>query len=440
MQQLLSNFDLGEQNQCDSLDPNDVSMTGIPANSTAHCDMESLSADQSEKDSALLVDNINHNESLETTLDNEDDPLELTGDDDSEDAGDGGSSDEQQQSRSLSLSYSLSISHAQENFSQYSQSTDKGLSKRYDSPCSYEDDRESECTNFDKLDDWNDFIADIQNNNNGDAANREFREYYDEYLLSKTLKGSEDAEDSSEEYNIKGSTSETTGTSLDSAKDDKLDNRSTPAVSADMDQKSISFLEYRNPSIDMEDDPMDTEGDSCVSTGDPIQRVLSGKRKFRYDDVEDIEYEVTQVITEKFRKTDNVPFHGCHDPISLIDDELFARMVRIESSSKTPIPEDNGEDASNNSEFPLCVEHVDDEGNLEEGESNIATTPTNAKNLEQMFQSFEGDAHGGSVKKVNNPRLQHKMLPQRSAIKPSSSFFHHFDSSFISKIVDPDTD
>lgn len=179
-------------------------------------------SDQSEKDSALLVDNINHNESLETTLDNEDDPLELTGDDDSEDAGDGGSSDEQQQSRSLSLSYSLSISHAQENFSQYSQSTDKGLSKRYDSPCSYEDDRESECTNFDKLDDWNDFIADIQNNNNGDAANREFREYYDEYLLSKTLKGSEDAEDSSEEYNIKGSTSETTGTSLDSAKDDKL--------------------------------------------------------------------------------------------------------------------------------------------------------------------------------------------------------------------------
>lgn len=170
-----------------------------------------------------------HENSLETTLDNEDDPLELRIEecDDSGDAGDGGSSDEQQQSRSLSLSYSLSISHAQENFSQYSQSTDKGLSKRYDSPCSYEDDRESECTNFDKLDDWNDFINDMHNNNNnnnGDAGNRDFKEYYDEYLASKNLKENDDEDDPTEESNTKEE-AETMGKTLeDIAKDlDSLD-------------------------------------------------------------------------------------------------------------------------------------------------------------------------------------------------------------------------
>lgn len=185
-------------------------------------------SDQLASDSAFPMNTGSHDNSLETTLDNADDPLELTGEeecDDSGDAGDGGSSDEQQQSRSLSLSYSLSISHAQENFSQYSQSTDKGLSKRYDSPCSYEDDRESECTNFDKLDDWNDFINDMHNNNNnnGDNGNRDFKEYYDEYLASKNLKENDDEDEPTEDSNTKEEV-ETIGKSLeDIAKDNSLD-------------------------------------------------------------------------------------------------------------------------------------------------------------------------------------------------------------------------
>lgn len=438
MQHLLSNFDLGDQK--------DVPMAAVSEIPAAPREVELLETDHPVNDSAFPVDISSHNESLETTLDNEDDPLELTGDDDSEDAGDGASSDEQQQSRSLSLSYSLSISHAQENYSQYSQSTDKGLSKRYDSPCSYEDDRESECTNFDKLDDWNDFIADMQNNNNnnGDPASRDFREYYDEYLNSKGLKGSDDGEDSTDECNIKvNSSSETTGTDKDTSSnsvEDEWDNRSTPADRSTMD-KSTSFMEYRNPPLDVEDDPMDTEGNSSATTGVPIQRVPSGKRKFCYDDLDDIEYEVTEVITEKFRKTDEVPFHGCHEPISLIDDELFAQMVRIESSSsKTPIPEENSEYGTNSNEIPIYDKRVDDEGNIDEGESNIATTPTNAKNLEQMFQTFESAPRNSSTKSVNNQRLQHKVLSRNSAIEPSSSPFHHFDRSFIAKVVDSNGD
>lgn len=200
--------------------------------------------------------------------------------------------------------------------------------------------------------------------------------------------------------------------------------------------KSTSFSEYRNPPLDIEDDPMDTEGNFSASTGAPIQRALSGKRKFCYDDLDDIEYEVSEVITEKFRKTDKVPFHGCHDPISIIDDELFAQMVRIESSSsKTPIPEENSEYRTNSNEFPIHDKLVDEEGNLDEGETNIATTPTNAKNLEQMFQTFENAPHDGLVKNVINQRLQHKVLSRHSAIKPSSSPFHHFDQSFIPKVI-----
>uniref|UniRef100_A0A8D8PCQ1 (northern house mosquito) hypothetical protein n=1 Tax=Culex pipiens TaxID=7175 RepID=A0A8D8PCQ1_CULPI len=160
MQKLITNFDLDDD-------------LGMPA--MRFSDPEPVLND--ELDGTILADRDYPIESL----DNEDDPLNLTADD-CDDSGDAGcSSDEQQQeSRSLSLSYS--ISHAQENFSQYSQST--GLSKRYDSPCSYEDDRESEGTNFDKLDDWSDLISDLHNNNNTsvDAANREFKEYLDDFL------------------------------------------------------------------------------------------------------------------------------------------------------------------------------------------------------------------------------------------------------------------
>lgn len=428
MQQLLSNFDLDDQT--------DVPMTGkvaIPG------ELPPIKTDQLANDSALSVDKHNHDESLETTLDNDDDPLDITGDDESEDAGDGGSSDEQQQSRSLSLSYSLSISHAQENFSQYSQSTDKGLSKRYDSPCSYEDDRESECTNFDKLDDWSDFITDMQNNNNnnGEAGNRDFREYYDEYLVSKGLKDSDDGDDPTDEYNVTeklDSSSETTGAERDTSLDSLEEGLAADTTAMD---KSIAFLEYRNPSADIDDDPMDTEGNPCANAGAPLQRVQSGKRKFRYDDLEDVEYEVTKVITEKFLKTDRVPFHGSHEPISLIDDELFARMVRIESSSKTPIPEENNAYTTNNNELPE-LKQVDDDTDLGESETVIATTPTNARNLQQMFQSFEDAPPSSSVAKVENQRLQRKVLSRKSAIEPSSSPFHHFDNSNIGKVVGSD--
>lgn len=145
---------------------------------------------------------------MDTTVDNALYPLELTSDDFVEDSGDGGSSDEQEQSPSLSLSYSLSVSHAQENVSQ---STDKGLSKRYDSPCSYEDDRESECTNFDKLDDWNDLISDLHNNNNNNAenTNRDFRDYYEDFLAVKAQSGTAPGGTGDEEASEEGDSKST---------------------------------------------------------------------------------------------------------------------------------------------------------------------------------------------------------------------------------------
>ncbi|XP_062543329.1 uncharacterized protein LOC134210909 [Armigeres subalbatus] len=426
MQQLLSNFDLNDQ--CD------VPTKGISAIPANHCDSNSDRTDQSFGDSAFLVDKTKHDQSLETTLDNEDDPLYLTGDDDSEDAADGASSDEQQQSRSLSLSYSLSISHAQENASQYSQSTDKGLSKRYDSPCSYEDDRESECTNFDKLDDWNDFITDMQNNNNGDT-NRDFREYYDEYQVAKCMKEKDDGADSADEYNVKAKLN-TSHEMMSLERDTKHNfleeekgNRSTPFESLNTSamNTSLSFWQYRNPPADSEDDPMTTEGSACADSGDTIQRVKSFKRKFRYDDLEDIEYEVSKVITEKFRKTDTVPFHGCHDPISSIDDELFARMVLIESSSKTPVPENNNTYELRNEDMSEYNKIANDNDTIE-SDSSIATTPTNVRNLDQVFQHFEDAPCESASQLVNNGIPLHRMLSQ-SAIDSSTSVFNHFDGA-----------
>ncbi|XP_065087901.1 uncharacterized protein LOC135709467 [Ochlerotatus camptorhynchus] len=440
MQLLLFNYDLDNEN--------DVAMAGIPVLQTVHSETDQDVNDQLPSDSAFPKNIGSHDNSLETTLDNEDDPLELTGEeecDDSGDAGDGGSSDEQQQSRSLSLSYSLSISHAQENFSQYSQSTDKGLSKRYDSPCSYEDDRESECTNFDKLDDWNDFINDMHNNNNnGDSGNRDFKEYYDEYLASKNLQENDDEDEPTEESNTKEETDTIGKTLEDIAKDNSLDSveeswdyrSDTPAFprhTSAMD-KCRSFLEYRNPSTEIEDDSMDAEGNASSTTADPIQRVPSCKRKFRYDDLDEIEYEVTKVVTEKFLKTDAVPFHGCHVPISQIDDELFAQLVRIESFSTTPTPVNAAEHLNNNE--PECSET--DDGEKDETESTTATTPTNARNLEQMFQTFEDDAHAGSD--VGYQRLPNKSTTNKSAIERISSPFHHLSRSHLAPVANSDSD
>lgn len=419
MQQLLSNFDLNDENDVPV-------MAAVP---TVYCDLDSTELDLSDQplsDSGFFMENPNRDQSLETTLDNEDEPLDLTADDDSEDAADGASSDEQQQSRSLSLSYSLSVSHAQENVSQYSQSTDKGLSKRYDSPCSYEDDRESECTNFDKLDDWSDFITDMQNNNNGDT-NRDFREYYDEYLVAKCLKGSDDGADPADECCVKAkvdSSLETTSLEKDKMQNylekDQCD-RSTPSESMNESamNKSASFWEYRSPPADNEDDPMVTGSNPCTGTAEPVQRVQSFKRKFHYDDLDDIEYEVTKVITEKFRKTDVVPFHGCHDPISSIDDELFARMVLIDCSSKTPIP---GE--SNNAEIPVYNKIFND-SYVVECDSSIATTPTNVRNLDQVFQTFD-NATDSAVEMVDIKKPLQKVLSQ-NAINSGTSIFKHFD-------------
>lgn len=435
MQQLLSNYDLNSEN--------DVVMAGIPALRTFHCELDPEERDHLPCDRVSLKNTGSHDNSLETTLDNEDDPLELTGEDeceDSGDAGDGGSSDELQQSRSLSLSYSLSISHAQENFSQYSQSTDKGLSKRYDSPCSYEDDQESECTNFDKLDDWNDFITDMQNNNN----NGDFKEYYDDYLASKNL-GENDDEDEPTEASNTNEEVETIGKMLEEiVKDGSLDSldeswnyrSDTPAVprqSSAMD-KCRSFLQYRNPSTEIEIDSMDVEGNINPPNAGLIQRVPSCKRKFRYDDSEEIEYEVTKVVTEKFLKTDTVPFHGCHIPISQIDEDLFAQMVRIESLNMASASMNAAEHLHNG---PECSETGDD--GTDEAQSTTATTPTNARCVEQMFQLFGDNANAESVVEYQrNPSS--KSITNKNAIRRSSSSFYNFCRSNVAPVAKSSSD
>lgn len=433
MQQLLSNYDLDSES--------DVVMAGIPVLRTFRCELDPDERDHFSLDNASLKNASSHDNSLETTLDNEDDPLELTAEDeceDSGDAGDGGSSDEQQHSRSLSLSYSLSISHAQENFSQYSQSTDKGLSKRYDSPCSYEDDRESECTNFDKLDDWNDFITDMQNNNNN---NGDFKEYYDEYLASKTL-GENDDEDEPTEASNTNEEVETIGKMLDDiAKDSSLDSvdeswgyrSDTPAFpgqTSAMD-KCHSFLQYRNPSTEIEDDSMDVEGNVNPSnSAGLIQRVPSVKRKFRYDDPEEIEYEVTKVVTEKFLKTDTVPFHGCHTPISQIDEELFAQMVRIESLSTTSsAPVDAAEH-----------HHMFNSECSEAGQSTTATTPTNARCVEGMFQIIGHNANDEDSVVEYQRTPSSKSITNKNAIKRSSSSFYNLCRSSVAPVAKSSSD
>lgn len=417
MQKLLANFDLNEEN--------DVMMGGMTVLRSVSRDPEPIA--NGAEDSAISADLECHEESHETTLDNTDDPLELTSEecDDSGDAGDEASSDEQQQSRSLSLSYSLSISHAQENFSQYSQSTDKGLSKRYDSPCSYEDDRESECTNFDKLDDWNDFINDMQNNNNGENANRDFREYYDEYLASKGQTGSSSSgvgtnavETNDECINQEmQSGSEETATSkkerisffIDKSSDIRPD---TPAFTqqASATEKCRTFLEYRNPTCELDDDPMDDNSNSLTAEGaEMVNSQLSGKRKFCYTDREEIEYEVTKLITEKYQKTDIVPDHGSHPPI--MDDERFARLTQVDSLSKTSVREVHGHSDNNHHDF--TEEAADDKLVVldgEEEESFIATTPTNPRNMQQMFRSFASDTPTCQVLSATTSSIAHIRL------------------------------
>ncbi|XP_055531136.1 uncharacterized protein LOC129721999 isoform X2 [Wyeomyia smithii] len=289
--------------------------------------------------SAFCSGRENHNESLATTVDFDEEPLELTGEwfDESGEAADEGSSDEQQHSRSQSLSYSLSVSHAQENFSQYSQSTDKGLSKRYDSPCSYEDDRESECSNFDKLDDWNEYYSDMQNNNGIEATNRDFREYYDEYVSSKgqmstsTVRTGVSEEGTASETDTKNISSicGNAGLMVDNV-DSSIEVPDNKKVCI---EKCQAFLRYRNPTNEMDDELMALEDEVGEMS---IERSSSFKRKFCYEDSDDYQYELNAMITEKCHKTDFVPDRGNHEPISRIDEEQFARMTRVESL--TPLP------------------------------------------------------------------------------------------------------
>lgn len=215
--------------------------------------------------------------------------------------------------------------------------------------------------------------------------------------------------------------------------DYRSDTPAVPGHTSAMD-KCRSFLEYRNPSTEIEEDAMGAEGNASSTAADPIQRVPSCKRKFRYDDVEDIEYEVTKVVTEKFLKTDAVPFHGCHAPISQIDDKLFAQLLRIESFSTTSTPVNAAEHLNNNE--PECSET--DDGDRDETESTTATTPTNAKNLEQMLQTFEDDAHAGS--NVGYQRPLNKSIPNKRAIERSSSPFHHFCRSNLAPVANNDSD
>ncbi|XP_058463621.1 uncharacterized protein LOC131437945 isoform X2 [Malaya genurostris] len=377
MQMMMSNYDLDDDDK--------LSLAAAPV---LRSDCYDSDREESANDSAFSLDRESH-ESLETTLDNDDDPLELTEEDfdDSGDAADGGSSDEQQHSRSLSLSFSLSSYRAQENFSQYSQSTDKGLSKRYDSPCSYEDDRESECTNFDKLDDWNDFINDMQNNNNGDATTRDFREYYDEYLASKGQAGipvsrtGSGTERSSDENESKESTSSCgDGETVQLAAmmiDRPADPHPNTPVSVHqttVTEKCRTFLEYRNPACEFDDEPVASE----EMWDEVVSHQNSFKRKFCYEDRDDYDYEVTELITEKFRKTDIVPDHGSHEPISLIDEQQFNRLTQMESPSKTPVPGKLAAESENNN-------RTNETEDIDLIDCTVVTTPTNHRILRQTF-------------------------------------------------------
>uniref|UniRef100_A0A8D8I0E6 (northern house mosquito) hypothetical protein n=1 Tax=Culex pipiens TaxID=7175 RepID=A0A8D8I0E6_CULPI len=385
MQKLITNFDLDDD-------------LGMPA--MRFSDPEPVLND--ELDGTILADRDYPIESLDTTVDNEDDPLNLTADD-CDDSGDAGcSSDEQQQeSRSLSLSYS--ISHAQENFSQYSQST--GLSKRYDSPCSYEDDRESEGTNFDKLDDWSDLISDLHNNNNTsvDAANREFKEYLDDFLGKDQQNGgstsgigtSEDGTSDTKEP--ESSCEEEQQTAVNKRnKDTRPD---TPALERKA-KGQHNYLEYRDPGLaDFDDDAMmqgAIDGNSNVmlmtTTTDGVgvfrEQGISVKRKM-CEDKEDCERRL-ELIVEKFQKTDIVPDRGQH--ARLLDEQTFTRWCQIDS---TPTP----------ALTPSCMDadaenHTDDEklvmldGEEDATDSPVATTPTNPRNMQRLFRTLANEEDG----------------------------------------------
>ncbi|XP_055625257.1 probable serine/threonine-protein kinase mps1 [Toxorhynchites rutilus septentrionalis] len=381
MQKLLANYDLDEMDVA-AVDDDD------PPSESAVCNK--LEAMNECNNSGSKID-MSQNGSLDTTAETYFSPVELSPDD-FENSDDEGSSDEQQQSRSLSLSYSLSVSHAQENFSQ---STDKGLSKRYDSPCSYEDDRESECTNFDKLDDWNDLINDLHNNNNNnnnaDNANRDFRDYYEDYLLTGkgqtgTASGGPGEGETNEECDSKSIDKFCKVEDKDVIDSVEKSNDPRPDTPALLPRKTITtekyrnFQEYRNPADASEREMfLDDNSNSLAADMDEtaIIQPSSGKRKFAFEDREDYEYEVNTLIVEKFHKTDVVPDRGCHPPISLIDEEKFAKMTRVEFPNKIPVPE----------------LHECDEGKKEADESapiggemeDIATTPTNSRNIQQMF-------------------------------------------------------
>lgn len=359
-----------------------------------------------ELDASVLADRDYPVESLDTTVDNEDDPLNLT-EEDLDDSGDAGcSSDEQQQeSRSLSLSYSLSISHAQENFSQYSQST--GLSKRYDSPCSYEDDRESECTNFDKLDDWSDLINDLHNNNNNnnvDAANREFKEYLDDIrgkeqngMTSSTSgietseEGTNDTKEPSEACEEEMATEKPIFGSKN-ARDSRPDTPALERKATARENSHNSYLDYRDPGLDDFDDDAIMRGTTiddnsnlvlmCTNDG----RNSSVKRKL-CEDHEDSARQL-EMIVEKFQKTDIVPDHGQH--ASLVEVETFSGWCGLNSPNKTPTvgPEKPAtacmDDENQTDDEKLIM--LDGEEGDEEVEDAVATTPTNPRNIHRLFR------------------------------------------------------
>ncbi|XP_001846999.2 uncharacterized protein LOC6037037 [Culex quinquefasciatus] len=336
MQKLITNFDLDDD-------------LGMPA--MRFSDPEPVLND--ELDGTILADRDYPIESLDTTVDNEDDPLNLTADD-CDDSGDAGcSSDEQQQeSRSLSLSYS--ISHAQENFSQYSQST--GLSKRYDSPCSYEDDRESEGTNFDKLDDWSDLISGL-------------------YHFCQ-----EEQQTAAEKRN----------------KDSRPD---TPALERKA-KGQHNYLDYRDPGLaDFDDDAMmqgaiDDNSNVLLmtTTTDGVgvfrEQGISVKRKM-CEDKEDCERRL-ELIVEKFQKTDIVPDRGQH--ARLLDEQTFTRWCQIDSTP-TPVltPSCMDADAENQTDDEKLVML---DGEEDATDSPVATTPTNPRNMQRLFRTLANEEDG----------------------------------------------
>lgn len=122
----------------------------------------------------------------------------------------------------------------------------------------------------------------------------------------------------------------------------------TPAVttSAMITENCCAPVVYRKPPCEYEDHPM-TSDDNSNSISPDSSFQASGKRKFCYADREEIEYEVTTMIVEKFRKTDVVPDHGSHPP--LIADEDFSRILKMRLSDNSTIPEErlNVEEARN---------------------------------------------------------------------------------------------